>query len=69
MDLWWEAEEESIDVKKIREKVKKKLRRGGAMADHRVGAPSTAVPLFLLRRSSFWREKRASLSYFVIFEF
>jgi len=51
------------------EKSKRKLRRGGALADHRVGAPLSAVPLFLLRRSSFWREKRASLSYFVIFEF
>ena len=61
MDLWWEAEEESIDVKKIREKVKKKLRRGGAMADHRVGAPSTAAFLLLLQSAKKEREESFSL--------
>jgi len=50
--------------KKFRKKSKKKFRRGGPPADHRVGISPTTPPLLTAVVASR-REKRASLSYFL----
>jgi len=60
LDLRRREEDDPFEVK-ISEEKKKKLRRGGARADHRVGAPPVPSLFFFSDRSCLERGESFSL--------